>query len=725
MLRFIVSLERFYNDYTPLFRPLLCAICIQVIRGSYFECLEKHCTKNRACSICQDCQNASEHQHHNLRKRYKHCILTESIDASTSHKICKCGTVPRHDTKGRSRSLYPVHATDKHRSTPKGTVQCGLLDLTSLVAEAKFENVVLKVDKRSTLEEEKRLAHEEAKHREQKKAANQYPRQTATETVDEKEAGEDIPFFMRRITDRYPFGNVHMALRVGPIIIENGVQHSKGGAIITSRDPPIWQSSGGSDRSIAYALALSEDRSLYSQVRDQRKPKRYKTALKQVVGGLFGGFSSQDLEAEVIDLVIAGSQKILDDEDESPRNNKKLLNSVLEPIIQRLSTLMKTRVDIMLQSITRRLLDTSVKLHWDQKANNCQNFCDSLIDFKIYGGFLSDSSEMNPLGVDPLYLMSFVCRPESYLRERRVRTKFDVPSGLCEEYLLKFRYGFHVDSDIIDMLQEYWYDWGAFGSPLYRYQRLFPWDCTEAYGRSSTKCNDCNISKHVWSFPFDSWSIAELHLTRGRLMYPDITSEQEWMENRMMVILAQTTLVTAAKTMAESITFRNATSWIAKHTDPRMDRMKLGGIHRAQPFSHQYENGKYHEYFIADWAHLQREDQIAEYEDIREARRQLPDVPETSGGYGSSLRGSYSQSSSYDYDGMGWAMFGPYYDSGWDGTYDQNETLTPDQLALIGTDDDGSADAGGDSGGDGGDGGGGYGGDSGGGAYGGDSGGGC
>ena len=309
MLRFIVSLERFYNDFTPLFQPLLCAICTQVIRGSYFECLEKHCTKNRAGSICQDCQNASKHQHHNLRKRYKHCVLTESIDASTSRKICKCGTVPRHDTEGRSRSLYPVHATDKHRSTPKGTVQCGLLDLTSLVAEAKFENVVLKVDKRSTLEEEKRLAREEAKRRESQKTANQYRRQTVTETVDEKKAEEDIPFFMRRITDRYPFGNVHMALRVGSIIIENGVQHSKGGAIITSRDPPIWQSSGGSDRSIAYVLALSEDRSLYSQVRDQRKPKRYKTTLKQVVGGLFGGIFSQDLEAEVIDLVISGSQK--------------------------------------------------------------------------------------------------------------------------------------------------------------------------------------------------------------------------------------------------------------------------------------------------------------------------------------------------------------------------------------------------------------------------------
>ena len=671
MLNFVVSLQKFYSDFTPLFRPLLCAICTQIIRGSFFECVEENCPKKeRDGRICQDCQHAGKHQHHNLRKHYKHCILTESIDASTSRKICKCGTVARHDADGKSRSLYPVHATDKHRSTPKGTVQCGLLDLTSLIAEAKFEKVVLKVDKRSTLEEEKRLAREEAKRRESQKGANAYRRQTATETVDEKEAEEDIPFFMRSITDRYPFGNVHIAFRAGPILIENGVQHTKGGALITSRDPPIWQSSGGSDRSIAYALALSEDRLLYSQLRDQRKTKRYKTALKQVVGGLFGGLSSPDSEAEIIDLVISGSQENLDDEDESPRNNRNLLNAVLEPIMARLRTLMEPRVGIMLGSITQRLLDPGVKLRWDKKTNNCQNFCDNLIDYQIYGGLVPDSSATKQLGLHhPLYLMSFVCRPESYQRERRVRTKFDVPSGLCEEYLLKFRYGFHVDSDIVDSLQEYWHDWGAFGGPLYRHQRLFPWDCTEAYGRSAATCNDCTVAKHAWSFPFDSWSMAELHLTRGRTAYPDVASERDWTGNRVAVLRAQTALVAAANAMAASATFRGATAWFAARADPRADRIKLGGIHRAQPFSPQYEDGRYHEYFIANWAHLRREDQIAEYEGIREARRQLPDVPEASGGFGSSGGESYSQSRPYDgLEMFGLFLFEPYYDGGWDGT---------------------------------------------------------
>ena len=35
---------------------------------------------------------------------------------------------------------------------------------------------------------------------------------------------EDVPFYVRSIAERYPYGNVHMGLRFGPLIIENGVE---------------------------------------------------------------------------------------------------------------------------------------------------------------------------------------------------------------------------------------------------------------------------------------------------------------------------------------------------------------------------------------------------------------------------------------------------------------------------------------------------------------------
>ena len=39
----------------------------------------------------------------------------------------------------------------------------------------------------------------------------------------EAAADEDIPLFFRQFMQQYPFGNVHMALRVGFLVIENGV----------------------------------------------------------------------------------------------------------------------------------------------------------------------------------------------------------------------------------------------------------------------------------------------------------------------------------------------------------------------------------------------------------------------------------------------------------------------------------------------------------------------
>src|SRR5213079_2057893 len=95
---------------------------------------------------------------------------------------------------------------------------------------------------------------------------------------------------------------------------------------------------------------------------------------------------------------------------------------------------------------------------------------------------------------------------------------------------------------------------------------------------------------------------------------PRPLSDLDWMQNRLTVLLAQDVLLTAATAMAKTPAFCKATAWLHTQQDPKKDRLKLGGIHRAQPFSHCFEQGKYHHYFIAEWAHLKREHQIAAYE---------------------------------------------------------------------------------------------------------------
>jgi hypothetical protein len=54
-------------------------------------------------------------------------------------------------------------------------------------------------------------------------SASRSASESSTSVATEAQADGDIPLYFRKFTEKYPFGNVHMALRVGPLIIENGV----------------------------------------------------------------------------------------------------------------------------------------------------------------------------------------------------------------------------------------------------------------------------------------------------------------------------------------------------------------------------------------------------------------------------------------------------------------------------------------------------------------------
>lgn len=353
--------------------------------------------------------------------------------------------------------------------------------------------------------------------------------------------------------------------------------------------------------------------------------------MKQVAGGAFCGLFDEHIEDDLVEALLAESQQ-----PEKPglgvaRNTKRFDESI-ERLVRKLKRYLGSRVKVYLESIVRKLLDPQISVRWDVFSNNCQDFCNNLIDMELFNPLVAQPTQGTKVTSGPLYLMSFVCRSGSYERET-VKSKYDVPNGLTEEYLLKFRYGRHDESNIIDTLQEYWHDWGAFGAGIYRHQNLFPWDCTEAYRRYPVKCNTCNISKHVWAFPFDSWSIIALHLATDRYHYPPTDRENpgpmsdlEWTRNRLTVLLAQDALLTAARHMVASPLFREATQWLHEQRNPKLDRLKLGGIHRAQPFSHHFEKGVYHHYFVAEWAHLKRDQQIKAYELLRDGRMKKKDV---------------------------------------------------------------------------------------------------
>ncbi|KAI9158135.1 hypothetical protein HJFPF1_06125 [Paramyrothecium foliicola] len=632
----------------PVLAPETCTLCRKTIRSSLFRGI-----KDDAVVICETCYREKHYGQTSFTKCHKTCCLPEAITPEISRKICHCTGVRRRDDNGKLRALWPVDPSadgGSHIWGGPGKVNCGLAQLTDMVAEAKYAATRMTAESDETLEDQQRKAAQEMgkiqdveanKRKQQRdphwrldKIKNNMP--TASEFGSSQgstiNAPENIPSYLRGITDSYPYGNVHMALRIGPLVIENGV----------AKDPPELQVLRDAPSDIQHSLLLTgkTERRLYSQSR-QRVPKRYKALMKQVVGGAFCGFFDNAAEEDILDVLVDESQRLVDEGISSTEKNA-LLEQSTNRLFVKIKPYLSKRIEQYIESVATRLLDPELELRWNFRTNNCQTFCDNLIDRSLFGALFAphEPSETSTPTM-PLYLMSFVCRPGAYVPEK-ASSKFDVPNGLTEEYLLKFKYGRHDECDVIDTLSEYWHDWGAFGGHLYPYQDLFPWDCTEAYGRYPIKCNECNIAKHVWAFPFDSYSIISHHLARGRHFYPQKSepvhsrenstsprskgastgqmSDSDWFRNRLTVLLAQDTLLRGAAAMASCNVFRESTTWIHMQEDERQDRLKLGGIHRAQPFSHHFDKGQYHQYFIASWAPLALPLKIKAYESMREWR---------------------------------------------------------------------------------------------------------
>ncbi|GIJ86992.1 hypothetical protein Asppvi_005891 [Aspergillus pseudoviridinutans] len=727
-----VALSKFDHLWIPRFQPMHCARpeCKSIIRGSMFI---SH-SHDDPSVVCEGCYRLYYYGKESYVKAYKHCILQQSITPDISRNICRCSTVPRYDNSGRPLALFPVDKNVKHLDVGGfGTIQCSLLKLGELVARAKYdglqstvgikkakpmptfskfsiENIAAntmqnRTQKQAGQKQEKmKLVTGTSLHDSQKSSATS----SSTSVVTEAQADTDIPLFFRKFTNKYPFGNVHMALRVGPIVIENGVAHTKGGALVTLREVPIFHErfrfSNGRRRSLA--IAGSPDRTVWQQMRPvTNHTKRYKAIMKQVVGAPFSGLLSQSDELDIVRDILTASRRPFDNHGLPASDKQRILDSALEPVLQKVKKLLKSRVNIYLDSITKRLLDPTVNIKWSATTNNCQNFCNSLVNTSIFEPLVRGPANIETAEHEPLYLMSFMCPDEGYM-QRGVKTKFDVPSGLTEEYLLRFHFGRHDEADIIDTFQEYWYDWGAFGGPLYKYQNIFPWDCTEAYGRYPTRCGECNMSKHVWAFPFDSWSMVSHHLARDRHMYaPATLSEsltdtgpctklQAWMRNRLTVLCASAVLCRAATAMSRTASFRSSTEWLHSSSRsrlrvqyPSLTRVKLGGIHRAQPFSHYFEAGTYKHYFLAEWALLSRPEQVAAYELIRDGRTRLLDVPASGAGRFSTPSTERSERflGLYGFDGF----------DGFDGFGGIGQTDISESMAIVFTDagfsDDGSA----------------------------------
>lgn len=225
----------------PILAPLRCYSCSNAIRGSMYR-RQGH-DQGTAEVICEDCYREKFLASADFVKIYKHCILRGAINPQLSRQICYCEEVPHRDTEGRPLGLFPVDKDAGHlKAKGPGLVECGLLKLPEIVAEAKYEGmqtltsrtkIKLKglADEKREAAERRAIESKKLKQQQQRKIVTQESQNASNRTTEtgtavsvaEAEADDDVPFFLKRYTENYPFGNVHMALRLGPLVFENGV----------------------------------------------------------------------------------------------------------------------------------------------------------------------------------------------------------------------------------------------------------------------------------------------------------------------------------------------------------------------------------------------------------------------------------------------------------------------------------------------------------------------
>lgn len=239
--------------------------------------------------------------------------------------------------------------------------------------------------------------------------------------------------------------------------------------------------------------------------------------------------------------------------------NKRQLRQSAEEVISKLKSLISDEVQLYLKCFASRIMDPSINLTWNQYPNNCQAFCNSILAGQIFDTVLP---RHNPLATTshsqtPSYLLSFTSKNFGSL--------FDTSQYQTVPSAAYFR-EFHTNEDLI----EYFDTWPAMPlqSPC---SKLFCWPCLNK--------DTCSLCEHMWLMPHETTSILQLHLIRDRSSYNQqfktddpreearVLIDEEWMSNRLQILLALDSFMGAAGGLSSS--YQEGIDLLAKEGEAR------------------------------------------------------------------------------------------------------------------------------------------------------------
>ena len=263
-------LKSFDYSLTPTILPLVCSSCHTPIRTSVYwrkrsaDQQSPTVPKDTADRVCEACYLRLHYGSKVYYKAPKECILPFSIPPDIAGRMCQCGGGVSRVFPMMRGDYWRHGGNDKAKFGPSHTVStsCMLVKLGTFIAEAKYATTGGTTSQRKTNKRPALLREFEKQAKEANDKANDVKsltrlgsaihrstsnrkisgvawsalsnnsdyssRRLSTATsetsssTDEAYANESIPVLYKSYARKRPFSKINMALRVGPLQIQNG-----------------------------------------------------------------------------------------------------------------------------------------------------------------------------------------------------------------------------------------------------------------------------------------------------------------------------------------------------------------------------------------------------------------------------------------------------------------------------------------------------------------------
>ncbi|RDW78984.1 uncharacterized protein DSM5745_05836 [Aspergillus mulundensis] len=401
---------------------------------------------------------------------------------------------------------------------------------------------------------------------------------------------EQISFggLRRSINSRrlFPAGNAHCALMFGPLLIENGMTIHPGGALISTRTlpslgrhsprevkeylrPENYKIIQGCDVFCNDVYSVSPDRRIYEATK-RVKDRRFLCSRKQLSGGLFTDYNHSRPGWKAAEDAIIGfflriaaiwrrSKLPVGHEGE----NRSLLQDCADQLTATMQSLFSAEIEPHLALLAQKL-GKKQKLAYSRTSNNCQDFCNGLLNYDSYYYRMFDSVyPFIPVDLSPEIEKKADDGCLSYLQSFVKPLKYPVP-GSSQRAMLGSAVTMYSsyaqnDADLIDHVYSVRFgrdhtDGFSLGFNLSKgiggdeyLLKDEEMSCSDRFAASnlpSNKGQACSLADHLLDCPVDNLSVIQTHLHRRIKYYIDRDTEDfmtnlppsAWIRNRLQIL---------------------------------------------------------------------------------------------------------------------------------------------------------------------------------------------